>query len=432
MDNTILKTNKANTIGTNGTVNQLRTIFILFLFFRLSILFLFSPNGLFNVYTDYHYYYRIARLTDKGFYPFINMWFEYPPVTTYTDIGAYRLLRLIIPQGDLSGIGFIVYTRILGSLLLVFETGTLVLLHKTSEKLWGINTANWTAWIYAMLSIPLFYWNASHNSILIFFMLCAIYLEISKHWIASAIALGISIASKFTPVFLIPAVVWLYWKKETKKALAYSALTILTTIIIYVPFYILGGSEWILASFKSLGNVASWSTVWAILDGNWGPGNVGPIGTRIIKTMAGVSYGNPAKIPETLKLAVFGLGYAVLFFFPITPKGNRKFIRFATLTAMIFVLWSKGWSPQWGMLVIPMILLSFPNKWGLTMVLLLSSVIILEWPLSGIFHSHFILATAIILRTAIILVIALRACKKLSLPPCNKLPKKRNPEPLNQ
>lgn len=394
--------------------SNLRIVLTLFIILRLSILFLYTPQGLLNVYTDYNYYYRISQFTDDGYYPFVNMWFEYPPVSTYIDIGAYRLLRTFIPLGTLDqNLDFKLYSRILGTILLLFDAGALILLHFIAKITWNSKVANWLTFLFPMLSIPMFYWNATHNSILIFFTLLAIYLSLRRQWFGSGLSLGLGIATKFTPVFLLPPLFKYIWTQRRQSAAWFAVTTILFSILPFWPFILLGGFDWIVASFKSLTNVASWSTIWALIDGNWMPGFVGDIETRIQLNMAGITYGNPAIIPDLIKLLVFGAIYALFYFQPTNIHNPRKFLRFITFSAMVFILWSKGWSPQWNMLVIPLVLLTFPNRYGLSVVISLSLLSLLEWPVADALQSQTLLALVILARTGILIHILIKTLRKV-------------------
>ncbi|HEY4723489.1 MAG TPA: hypothetical protein VII92_16660, partial [Anaerolineae bacterium] len=84
----------------SSRASQLKTIVVLFVALRVTILFLYTPQGLLNAYTDYQHYYRTAQLSDQGYQPFINMWYEYPPFFTYISQGVYRLTQSIVPTGD--------------------------------------------------------------------------------------------------------------------------------------------------------------------------------------------------------------------------------------------------------------------------------------------------------------------------------------------
>jgi len=185
--------------------SQLNTILVLFLFLRLTLLFLYTPQGLLNAYTDYYFYYRSAQLSDAGYYPFLNMWYEYPPLTAYLHVLPYRLVRGFLPAGDIFSLTYRLYATMLGMIFLIFDAGVLVLLHRLAWRLWGSSAANWSAWVYASLSVPLFFWSYSHQSVPTFFCLLALAAYLERQWFKSGLALGLGAAIAFywllAPVF---------------------------------------------------------------------------------------------------------------------------------------------------------------------------------------------------------------------------------------
>lgn len=390
----------------NPNESQLFTILILFVTLRLTILFLYSPHGILNAFTDYDYYFRTSQLSEQGFLPFVNMWYEYPPLSTYIVHSAYVLSNAIVPLNDLGELGFQLYSRVLGTILLIFECGNLILIHRIVTRTWDMTKANWAAWVYSGLSLPLFFWNASHSEIMVFFSLLAIERFIYQRKIQSAFALGLGIAAKLTPVLLIIPIGEYWWKNRRKDLLTYLGVVGATLVGVYLPFLFLGGGPWIAASFKAVGNVGSWSTIWSLIDGNWGPGNFGPLLSRTHLSLSTIQYANPAVIPEFLKLTIFAIPCIWFFFRYDDAYTSKKFVWLITLTAMIFHLWSKGWSPQWATFVIPLFLISFPNRRGLGMIILLMGFIFIEWPLSDAINSHLLAAIAILGRTAIFIYAA--------------------------
>ncbi len=392
--------------------SQLKTIVTLFVILRVTILLLYTPQGLLNAYTDDQYYYRTAQFSEIGRYPFINAWYEYPPLATYLSEGVYALTRIIFPPGDLSSFTFQVYTRLLAAVFLIFETGILILLHRIARQVWDVGRADWLGWVYSTLSLPLFFWNMSQNSVTAFFTLLAIERFLRLRWGASAVALGLGIATKLTPVFLLAPAVKFLWPQR-KQVARYGVIAILTTAAVFLPFFLLGGGPWIAASFVVLARLASWSTPWALIDGNWTGGDAGPLATRLQLEAINHLPGNPAVIPGALTLVVFGLLYLWLFLRPIDRRDPRHFVWFTTLTALIFVLWSKGWSPNWATLVIPLILLSFPGQRGLWLVLALTGIVFVEWPLSDALHSQLLLAFAVLARAALFIASAWLLARQL-------------------
>ena len=127
-----------NAAPASAQPSQLKTIVTLFVVLRVTILLLYTPQGLLNAYTDFHHYYRTAQLSDQGFFPYVNSWSEYPPLLGYTTQAVYSAVRSIMPMGGLNDFSYQVFARLLGAIMLIFETGSLILLHRLASKAWNI------------------------------------------------------------------------------------------------------------------------------------------------------------------------------------------------------------------------------------------------------------------------------------------------------
>jgi hypothetical protein len=401
-----------NTATSPSSSSQLKTIVMLFVILRVTILLMYTPQGLLNAYTDFHHYYRVARLSDQGYYPFVNAWSEHPPLQAYTSQAVYSIVRSFMPAGDLTTPTYQFFARILGLVMLIFEAGVLILIHRIATRTWDIERANWLAWVYTVLSVPLFYWNASQTSNFVFFTLLAVYWFMTNKRTASAVSLALGMLIKFTPVFLIGSVARFLWP-DFKSIARYVIVVAIVFALAFVPFVALGGTTWTIASLASNFVRASWSTPWAIVDGNWGVGDVGDVPTRTQLDQAYRVYGNPPAIPAIIVLAAFGLIFLWLFRRPIDQRDPRHFIWFTTLTLLLFHLWSKGWSPQWAMLIIPFVLLSFPNQRGLILVLIFTLLLFIEWPLADVMKWPPIIATAILGRTALFVVMCVMLFRRI-------------------
>ncbi|HET7377613.1 MAG TPA: hypothetical protein VFK30_12950 [Anaerolineae bacterium] len=392
---------------------------------RLTILVLYTPQGLLNAYTDYSYYYRTAQLSDQGYYPFVNMWYEHLPPMAYTSELAYRVAQSFAPMGGLDSVGYQLFARLLGGIMLIFETGVVILIHRIAEKTWGLDTADRLGWIYSALSLPIFFWNASQTSNIAFFTLLAIYWFITDRWARSAVALSLGIWIKLTPVFLLAPIAKFLWTRW-RAIIQYLLIIALVSVLIFVPFILLGGGPWIAASFASIFARASWSTPWAIIDGNWGVGDVGDLPARLQLDQATVIHGNPAVIPGFLTIIVFAIIYWLIFLRPTHARASaespKEFVWLSTISLLLFLLWSKGWSPQWATLVIPFLLLSYPNQRGLKLILLLTLIVFLEWPLADALQSRALLAVSIIARTLLFIATSVMLIRELSANSAASLP----------
>lgn len=392
--------------------SQLPEILALFLALRLTVLFLYTPQGLFNAYSDYMYYYRTAQLTGQWYYPFVNMWYEYPPILAYLPQIAFWVAGQLTPMGDLSSFGYRMFAALFGALVVVFDCGVLVLLHRITERLWGEERANWVGWVYATLSLPMFYWTFSHQVVAVFFTLLALYGLVAGFLNGSAVALGFGMAAKLTPVFLL-ATAWRALWPGRRQIVQYSCMALSVFAAFYLPFLLLGGGRWIVASFNALAKVGSYGTVWALLDGNYGPGTYGPLPGRTQLEQANLLHANPASVPVWIITLAFGVLYGWFFFRRLDFSNRRNLVWFAALTMLTFHLWSRGWSPQWMVMVLPFVLLSFPERKGLAWVLVLSGLTFGELAIEAAFPVRMVIEAFILLRTLAFVTLAILLVRRL-------------------
>jgi hypothetical protein len=55
-------------------------------------------------------------------------------------------------------------------------------------------------------------------------------------------------------------------------------------------------------------------------------------------------------------------------------------VAFVAITLLIFFLQAQGWSPQWLVQIIPLLLLCFPSRTGVIVIIMLSLVTFVEYP----------------------------------------------------
>jgi hypothetical protein len=139
------------------------------------------------------------------------------------------------------------------------------------------------------------------------------------------------------------------------------------------------------ASILSQTSKGSWETVWALIDGNFHTGNFGPLAERYDPSNAILSRGSPSRISPWLSM-VFFAALGGWLFFKAKPEGDervidRSAIAFLGLTWCIFLLWSPGYSPQWVLYLLPLVLLALPFRKSVLMAITLVLVSLLEWPL---------------------------------------------------
>jgi len=364
----------------------------LFLSFRLMLLMAYPVDYLTH-YGDYMHYFNLARLTDKGFYPYLHYWCEFPPLFPLLSISIYRAIARL-------GLGFTSYATALALVMLGFELGNLVLIYLLARLLYG-HKAWKVAGLYSLLLPPLLFACWTFEPMVLFFSLLAFYWFLRGREVSSALILGLGAMTKYTP-FLFLAPVWRY--SSPGRALRYTLIVLLICLLVLGPLFV-RSPDYTLASLAAQPCKSSWETVWALIDGNYDTGNFGPIRDRFVPSKAFTPLHNPSRIPWWLTTLAFGLVYLYFFFYRRMEKRERAILRLAGLTLVLFFLWAKGWSPQWQLLLIPFILLMWPDRRGVLYVLTLGFINLLEWPVllsRGLAH---LLPVTVLARTMVFILL---------------------------
>jgi uncharacterized membrane protein YjfL (UPF0719 family) len=366
------------------------------------VLMAFPPENLIS-YGDYLHYFNLADMTRQGFYPFVHYWYEFPPIFPFLNITIYTLAGQQLKN----------YILLLAFVLLVVECGNLYLLYRLAVILRGPARAVQIAWIYTALFIPIFFWLGNFDTLTTFFILLVLYSLMKNRNKILAVALGLGTMVKFLPAILLATV----WRaKGFKSALIYGTITILISLIVFGPFALINPTI-TMASLQAQAGKSSYETVWALIDGNYTTGNFGSLPDHFDVAKATEPLNNPARIPTWLTFIPFGLlGLFILTRPRVLTDANFDIVVFTTLTFMIFLLWSPGWSPQWQTFLIPLFLLTFPESYAILFVIVLGFINFLEWPIILSRGMNNLLLVTIIARTLVFGLLAYRLFQLLFPP----------------
>jgi hypothetical protein len=324
--------------------------------------------------------------------PYLDFWVEFPPIFPYLS----RWFYLLVGGREHAYIylGVIFFSLV--------QAGSVYLFLQISEAIWGERNGIHRTITYGFMIVSLFYGWAYFDSLSVFLMILGLYLLIKSKDNASGFVLGLGGLVKWFPLLVLPAA-WKWMGRD--KAIRIIVITLVVLGSVWGMLYAIS-PEMTRASFISQGAKGSWESIWALLDGNMGTGNFSSVADRTDPAMASLPSGNPAAIPPWLSLLVFaGIGF--FLFWKANLKTEQQLIAFSGLTVIIFFLWSPGYSPQWVLYILPLVLLSLPPSRYILSGLLVLLVNLLEWPilLSRGFFQY--LPASILLRTAIYVIIAM-------------------------
>jgi hypothetical protein len=373
-------------------------LFILAASFRLMTLLLFRPGGFIMDWSEYYNFLSTARLSDYGLYPFRDFWVEYPPLFPWLFTAIYRL-SLLIPPWDIYRFSF---NTLLGLSLLPFEMGNLILVYLIALEIYNQSTALRCSWYYTCLFVPVYTLISYFDCLPLFFLLLALYLLLRGHERLAGFALGTGTMIKLIPVLVLP--VGLRILKGLSKKVGLLVSAIVTIGLWSAPFLWLG-RDFYFTFLKSVLTRSSWETIWAVLEGYYGYGVVP--GDRL-NPAADFSI-HPSTLPWswiTLAFAMVGLW---LYTRPLESKNKRKTVLLAALTLNLFFLYSKGYSPQFLVNLLPFVVLLLPNLRGVIYCTLLSVINIIEFPIFFVmlYNEHWILVAIVVMRSMLLLALGI-------------------------
>jgi hypothetical protein len=370
---------------------------------------------------DSAYHFQLGRLAAGGAYPFVTYWVEYPPFFPWLSVLAYKLSALLPNWIDQR----FWFNLTLHGLIIPFDIANVVLIYHLSKRVNGKSLAIKSAWLYAILFVPLFVVLGWFESIALCFTLLALWAILSDRPILAGVAIGVGILVK-PYVALIGAVALLIYLRKNKRTLIQLVKLIaaggVTLLLGLLPFLI-AAPQMVLAHLDTLLTLPGWSSPYALIDGVIK--HVDPkVADRFDAALA-ASPLVPSRIPWGIVTAAFGVMYLVILWRAmkrmsslrgahpstrlrsaqdalLTMTEARTAIGLAALTFIFYLLWSKGFSPQWVLYLIAFLCILLPTFLGTVLIAVLEVVYVVEWPITFILLNADpgYLTAVVIIRTA--------------------------------
>ena len=250
---------------------------------------------------------------------------EYPPITGVVMWAT----SLITPHGSEN---FHMYFLINIFLLLLLFVGSALLV-------WHMNPESWQLFLIAPSVVASLFINWDMWSVLT--ALASIYWFDRKKYDYSALALGISTATKFFPIVLLIPVVLIFWKRShVKSAIRYLGISLGLWVLINLPFALSTPSGW-----------------WRFFKLNESRGaDFGSI--YYSSHLLGVSI--PAI--NTSSVLLFLMGSAGFVIFALQKDYVPNLAQIAFIEVAIFTLASKVYSPQYILWLTPLAVIALQKK----------------------------------------------------------------------
>jgi hypothetical protein len=419
-------------------------ILLLFVAFRVMALLAFRPGGLVLDFSDFYWYREYAQLTRQGYWPYVSLWSQYPPLFPFLMVGLWQISTLL-PPWTFPNLWF---TLLLGGVLLIFETGSLALIYAIARRLYDRANALRSAWFYTALFVPVYTLIGWFESFPIFFFLLGLYFLLRGRPLWSALVTGIGFMVKLVPLILLPIGAQIFnikcqisngksqvsparaaqpgranlessdstWhvkipllnrsfdicnlRFDIRHLIFYFGIFGLTVLAIGLPFYLPNPRIAWGSLTMSIGR-EPWETVWALLEGKFGYG-IAPLDMRDVTWDPAAHY-YISSLPWLWISLAFGAIYLWAYTRPFDWKDPRKLTAFTGFTLVLFMLYSKGYSPQWLGWTLAFVALLLPNLRGAFYAVVVSLANLVE---SNIYLTilpgeHWLLFVTVGLRTLI-------------------------------
>ena len=397
-------------------------ILVLFVTFRAMALLVYRPGGQVLDFSDFYWYREYAQVTRQGYVPYVNLWAPYPPLFPFLVVGLWWISTLL-PPWEFANLWF---TLALGGTMLLFETANLVLIFCLAREMAGEGWAQRSAWFYLGLFVPVYTLTAHFESLPLFFFLLGLYLLLRRRSVSSALLTGLGFLTKLLPFLLIPVAVrvvpdrpdfgetpgrdaWrlslprLNLELDARHSLKYLAVFVITVMTAAVPLYLVN-PRLVWASLV-INNVREpWQTVWALLVGNYRYG-IAPLDMRDLDWQPVASSG--ATLPWAWISLAFGLVFAWMYTRRFDWRQPKNIVAFTGFTVMLFMLYSKGYSPQWLGWALVFVALLLPNLRGAVYACVVTVVNYLE---ANVFFTmlpgeHWLMVVTVCVRTIVFLML---------------------------
>jgi uncharacterized membrane protein len=181
---------------------------------------------------------------------------------------------------------------------------------------------NWDLWAIATMMLAIFWFDR-------------------KQYLNSALLLGVSISTKFLPIFLLIPIVFILWRDgKIKEAIKYIAITFGVWLMINAPFALTTPTGWWRFYKLNLERGSDWGSIWLALQ------------------QLGINLTNLNWLSILLLLIAFTTIIVLLFELQYTP--SLASVAFFVLASVMLA--SKVYSPQYVLWLTPLAAIALTNK----------------------------------------------------------------------
>ncbi len=172
-------------------------------------------------------------------------------------------------------------------------------------------------------------------------MMLAIYWFDQKKYLISALTLGLSISTKFLPIFLLLPIIFILWReKGLRQVIKYVATIALTWLVINLPFAVTTPVGWWRFYKVNLERGPDWGSIWLALQ-------------ELGLNLTNLNY-------LSILLLLIGIASVTVLLFELRYIPTLASVAFLILAAVMIA--SKVYSPQYVLWLTPLAVIALTNK----------------------------------------------------------------------
>lgn len=172
-------------------------------------------------------------------------------------------------------------------------------------------------------------------------MVAAIYWFDIKKFDFSALALGISVATKFMPVFLLLPILYIFWRRRSYKLLSrYFVITFFVIIAINLPVALTTPTGWWRFYELNLHRSSDWGSIWFSLSA---------LGINLVN----INY---------LSVLLLLIGFAAITIYLLELNTTPALAEISFIVLAVVMTASKVYSPQYVLWLVPLAVLALQSK----------------------------------------------------------------------
>ena len=287
--------------------------------------------------------------------PYVNYPLEYPQLAG----GLFQLIYSFQP-GNLHAFALSLHV-----IQLPLELLTTAIIYKIALSIYSERHASAAALFYNLSPIVLHTWVSRYDSIPVFLTVASLYLILRRRYTFSFLMVAVGIMFKWYPaVLILPYLGYMRGGESSQRDIVRS-LTVLGgfCIAIVLPFIVLSPQFFLESYVFHLGRGWNYQSLWMLL-------------TLVLRRFS------TPEIPvgTVSNVSMFLQSVGCISILALRIKEPRELIRACSYVLMIFVFFTKFYSPQYVVWFTPFLLLSMAGSWDWLLQILVQASVYVEYP----------------------------------------------------